>query len=1138
MVKLSPVQEAIAVFGAEAKNKLSNLAARGAPEDQLRAPLERLITDLAGLSGIVRDEIAIVGEASLRDLKTRPDYAVTLDNVLVGFVEIKAPGKGADPSRYKDRHDKAQWEKLKSLPNLIYTDGNSFSLWRDGELVGEIVHLHGDIETAGAALRAPDGIEALFEAFFKWAPIAPRDARQLAGMSARLCRLLRDDVREQLGLGNQDLKGLATDWRKLLFPEASDEQFADGYAQAVTFGLLMARARKIALDNDLSLVAKQLGKTNSLIGTALRILTDNDETRSDLKTSLDTLIRVLNVVDWAVISKGEPDTWLYFYEEFLEVYDNELRKKTGSYYTPPQVVTTMVRWVDEVLQTRFDLPAGFAAPEVTVVDPAVGTGTFPLGILRRIATNIESDQGAGAVPAAIRSAIERLIAFEMQLGPFAVAQLRIEAEVAELTGHAPSKNALRMFVTDTLSDPHGEQGYLPQIFGPIAESRRQANSIKKDDRVMVVIGNPPYKEKAKGLGGWIETKIENAVEPEPLAEWMPPAEWGVSAHAKHLRNLYIYFWRWATWKVFDTKKHPTTGVVCFITVAGFLNGPGFQKMRDYLRRTADEIWVVDCSPEGHQPEVNTRIFQGVQQPVCIVIVSRSPRRLEGADPARVRYRSLPKGLREEKFATLEGIDLDGAGWVECPSDWRAPFLPAIHGLWSAFVPLDDLFVYNGSGVMPGRTWIIAPDKDSLEKRWQTLVECSDEEEKERLFHPHEGGDRNIGRVVSRGLPGYEARPIPVGKDKSTCADAIRYGYRSFDRQWIIPDNRVINRPNPEIWHAHSKKQVYLTAWARCSPKAGPAMTFTGLIPDLDHYKGSFGGRAFPLWMDNKEAISNIRLGVLTLLAERYKKAVMPEDVMAYLAAVASHPAYTARFREDLVQPGLRIPITAAGDVFSEAALLGRTVLWLHCFGERFVDAKAGRPARAPRLPSHAAPKIPAEGAIPTEPDAMPDSIDYDPEKRRLMIGVGYIDNVSPEVWEYSISGKQVLRQWFSYRKKNRERPVLGDRRAPSRLGEIQPDRWPAEYTTELIDVLHVLGRLVELEPLQAELLERICTGPLLMADELHKDGAFVIPANFPTTPSEIAEAEQTPQTLLFDILTSTATQPTSASTKTRSKRAK
>jgi predicted helicase len=99
----------------------------------------------------------------------------------------------------------------------------------------------------------------------------------------------------------------------------------------------------------------------------------------------------------------------------------------------------------------------------------------------------------------------------------------------------------------------------------------------------VVIGNPPYKEKAKNRGGWVESVSRNSPEPPPLAAWMPPAEWGVGAHAKHLRNLYLYFWRWATWKVFDHDPAANYGIVCFITVAGFLNGPGFERMRDYLR---------------------------------------------------------------------------------------------------------------------------------------------------------------------------------------------------------------------------------------------------------------------------------------------------------------------------------------------------------------------------------------------------------------------------------------------------------------------------------------------------------------------------------------------------------------------------
>ena len=301
------LQPAIAKFGAEAKNKLSNVAVTGEPEDQLRAPLEDLFDNLAELCGVPPSKIAAVGESSLAELKTRPDYAITVHNTLVGFVEVKAPGKGANPRKFKDRHDKQQWEKLQSLPNLLYTDGNEFSLWRSGELVGQIVSLVGDVETSGAELDAPPTLLGLFEDFIMWDPIPPKDAKQLAEVSARLCRLLRDEVNEQLALGSTALTALAADWRKLLFPEASNEQFADGYAQAVTFGLLMARAREIKLSKGLDQVARQLGQTNSLIGTALRILTDDAENQETLKTSLGTLIRVLNGVHWTTISKGESD---------------------------------------------------------------------------------------------------------------------------------------------------------------------------------------------------------------------------------------------------------------------------------------------------------------------------------------------------------------------------------------------------------------------------------------------------------------------------------------------------------------------------------------------------------------------------------------------------------------------------------------------------------------------------------------------------------------------------------------------------------------------------------------------------------------------------------------------------------------
>jgi hypothetical protein len=120
------VAAAVSAFGAGAEAKLSAIFP-GAPEDQLRSPLEVLVRDLSEIAGLPEGAVHLIGETSLADIKTRPDFAVTVHKALVGFIEVKAPGKGADPRRFSYPHDKDQWEKLKSLPNLIYTDGNAFS---------------------------------------------------------------------------------------------------------------------------------------------------------------------------------------------------------------------------------------------------------------------------------------------------------------------------------------------------------------------------------------------------------------------------------------------------------------------------------------------------------------------------------------------------------------------------------------------------------------------------------------------------------------------------------------------------------------------------------------------------------------------------------------------------------------------------------------------------------------------------------------------------------------------------------------------------------------------------------------------------------------------------------------------------
>lgn len=1042
------------------------------------------------------DAVGLVGETSIAEDRTRPDYAVTVHKALVGFIEVKAPGKGANPKAFSDKHDKTQWERLKSLPNLIYTDGNSFSLWRDGERFGDIVRLEGDVESSGEKLSAPPALVSLFAAFFGWAPVPPKNPKRLAEISARLCRLLREEVGEQLRKGNVGLTDLAKDWRKLLFPDATDESFADGYAQAVTFGLLIARARNIPLGGGIDQAANVLRQSNTLIGTALRLLTDDVGNLKALETSLGTMMRVFDAVNWPTLSKGDADAWLYFYEHFLEVYDNTLRKRTGSYYTPPEVVTAMVRLVDEALRgPLFKRADGLGAHDVTVADPAVGTGTFLLGVLRRIAEAVARDLGPGSVAGALENTAKRLVGFELQFGPFAVAQLRLLAEYAELMREAGAKGAPpvpRLFITDTLGNPFVQDEYLPAIMQPIAQSRRAANEIKKTERITVVIGNPPYKEKADGRGGWIE---EGSTGREaPMERWRPPAGWKVGAHTKHLKNLYVYFWRWAALKVFGAGWAAATGlpdgdeegIVCFITVAGFLNGPGFQKMRADLRASCSDIWVIDCSPEGHQPEVATRIFQGVQQPVCIVLAAR--RKAKQADtPARVHFRALPEGRREEKFAALAAIGLDDGGWVDGPDEWQGAFLAEASGQWASFLPLKSLFDYDGSGVMPGRTWVIAPDKDSLARRWGRLISESDPIEKERLFHPHlrngKPGDKHIRKMVQSGLAKHPLPQKTILDEQGTLFGPTPYAFRSFDRQWIIPDSRLINQPNPKLWDTFSDSQVYLTALARTAPSNGPTVTFAGAISDLDHYNGR-GGRVFPLWADAEAKHPNIDGSVLSNLAELYGRNIPPADLMAYLAAVLAHPAFTKQFAGDLKQPGLRVPVTADAELFAQAVEVGREVIWLHTYGERFDDAEAKRPRQAPRLDKAHAPTIPVGGAIPGAPEPLPDDIDYDPAKRRLTVGKGHIDNVMPEVWAYEVSGKPVVRQWFSYRRRDRTRPIIGDRRPPSPLDGVQPDHWLGDYTTDLMNLLHVLGRLVLLEPRQAALLKQILDKPLLTIADL------------------------------------------------------
>lgn len=351
--------------------------------------------------------------------------------------------------------------------------------------------------------------------------------------------------------------------------------------------------------------------------------------------------------------------------------------------------------------------------------------------------------------------------------------------------------------------------------------------------------------------------------------------------------------------------------------------------------------------------------------------------------------------------------------------------------------------------------------------------------------------------------------MAVSADKGTCIKPVRYAYRSFDRQWIIPDSRLINQPNPRLWEIVSDQQVFITAPHDRSPSNGPALTISGLIPDLHHYSGR-GGRVFPLWGNASASLPNISSKLLQLLSERYARPVAAEDVFAYIAGIAANPMYTEKFQADLTTPGLRIPITADPELFSTVADIGRRVIWLHSYGERMIDAQHGRPEGAPRAPAGIRPSIPKDGAIaPHAP--LPDELRYNEGEHRLHLGIGHIDNVLPGVWKYEVDRKQVVTQWFSYRKRDRSKPPMGDKRPPSPLQDIQPEHWLAEYTTDLLNLLNVLTLLVEMEPQQAALLDQICESALISAADLSAEGVIGTERTYPMA----GEREDKAQSELF-----------------------
>ncbi|WP_164716104.1 type ISP restriction/modification enzyme [Streptomyces sp. WAC 06738] len=1068
------VRAAVSVFGAEVTPKLKG---RGWQEDQLRGPLETLIRSVCRGLGL---EVTLTGEVPLVDLNARPDYAMDVGGALVGYIELKKPGTQADPAVFTGRNAE-QWEKLRLLPNVLLCDGDEFSVHQNGQQVGDVARMRGSVRTSGFRLAPADGTLArVLHDFLTWKPQKPRTTSQLVHTVASLCQLLSEEVGESIALERARQRPpvftkLAKDWRHLLFPETTDAQFIEQYGQAVVFALLLARVEGIVFEGEtIHGIATKLGKKHSLMGKALEVLAG--ESVSELSTTLNTLLRVVSVVDWEVLDDGTGDAYFLLYEHFLRIYDPELRIRTGSYYTPHGVVAAVTRLTEDILKEEgFRIPSGFASPDVVVVDPAMGTGTFLLSALEHAAITIAEEEGQGAVGPRLREMVaRRLVGFEMQTGPFAVAELRMHAMLKKYRSAAPAQG-LRLLVADALDSPTAELNWIPHTYRALAESRRQANHVKRDERVMVVMGNPPHDAVGKGAGKWVERGDPEAGTPAPLDDFRLP---GNGRYESKISNLHVYFWRWATWKVFDAHDDAAFGVVALITPKAWLKGRAFAGMRRYLRRTADAGWIIDISPEGQRADVATRLFPEVAQELCIAIFVRWKVRTSGS---ATFWHLKVGGRRDQKIDRLMSLAFDDPEWCACAPGETAPLLPPGSDVWEATPLLEDLMPWSSRGVTPGRMWVYAPGKETLHERWRRFLAADTGRRRAMLG---EARDRHLDSRVEPlpGTSGYDRTPLRFEHRPQPEPEQI--AYRSFDRQWIMPDHRLMVVARPDLWRVRGERQIYTIEQNAHAVINGPALVFSSLLPDMHYYNGR-SGCARPLYRNASCTLSNLVPGLLPLLSRRLALSVTPPDTLAYIAAVASHPGYTERFLDDLEVPGVRIPLTADPHLWERAVDLGRRVLWLHTYGERYADAAAGRPHGKILLPASRRPRCLEE--IPDDPEGMPERLAYDPVTQDLWVGAGRINPVPPAVRDYQVSGMNVLDKWFGYRRKK----PAGKRRLE--LDHVVAERWSPIWTTELLELLNVLGLLVQQEPAQGELLSDICTGPLITVADLTEEDILPVP---------------------------------------------
>jgi len=980
--------------------QIAGIAGKGdAREESYYSALSSLLLDFAHARKNRKIDITILPKKTLAG---NPDFRVWDGRRhIIGYVEAKTP----DEQNLDRIEESQQLNRYRgAFSNLILTNFFEFRLYRDGKLVdrtqiGRPFVAH-QLRLVPPAENQNEFL-ALLDKFLTFSLPRTYTPRTLAEALACRTHYLREQVLLELATGNGDLTGFYQAFQKHLITALTKEDFADMYAQTVTYGLFAARTRckeeftrRSAFDN--------IPKTIGILRDVFRFVSLQD-TGPELNWIIDDITDVLAVADVKKVlheyfAKGRgQDPIMHFYETFLAEYDPKEREQRGVYYTPQEVVSYIVRSLNVILKHVFHKDDGFATDSVTVLDPAAGTLTFPAEAAKLAVNEFSARYGTGGVSELIRRHIlKNFYAFELMMAPYAIAHLKIGFLLEELGYALAEDERFKLYLTNTLEFEELAETKFPGM-SSLSEESHAAAAVKKDTPILVILGNPPYSGHSANKGPWISKQIKEyySVDGKPLGEKNP----------KWLQDDYVKFIRFAQWKIDQAGE----GVLGFITNHSYLDNPTFRGMRQSLMNSFNQIYILDLHgnkkkkercPDGSE---DNNVFD-IQQGVAVILAVKKhglKRKVCHADCW---------GLREVKNEWLKARDVETTKWKRLTPKFEFYF----------FVPRDERLLAGYeqhprvTNVFPVSSVGIVTARDSL------TIRCTEQEMLDATLQFSNMDPELARRAYDLGLDTRDWKvKLAQGDLRESDLDKERIVpilYRPFDVRYTYYTGKSRGfhcMPRPEVMRHMMRENMAL-----CIGRAGQVVGrekpwnvvfCTGSIVDFNlFYRG--GNVVFPLYLypeevlynggDKYERELNIEPRVLESLRAAYRGRFQPEDILFYIYAVLYSDTYRLKYAEFLKSDFPRIPFCADYRLFKKMAGLGAELVGLHLMKSDTTNRRTAK----------------FEGKA----DNLVGKVLYDEAKKLVYINAtqrfGPIDK---EVWEYQVGGYQVMSKWLNDRKNRR-----------------------------------------------------------------------------------------------------------------------